>query len=188
MDAPFTVFTLVPRGRSGRLFLLPMLVLLASLLGGPGPAQAATLSGVVQRVVDGDSFYLDRPEQPPLLLRISNIDAPELCQPWGQEARAALQDLVLNQSVTVVTGSRDRQGRTWARVRVGALDVGERLAADGHAWSVRGRNGRGPALKQERVAAALRRGLHADAGALFPADFRERHGLCAPAGAASAPR
>jgi micrococcal nuclease len=152
------------------------------------PVQAATLSGVVQRVIDGDSFYLDRAGQPPLPVRISNIDAPEICQAWGAEAKDALEALVLNQTVTLRTSSRDRQGRTWARVRVGQLDVGERLVSDGHAWSARSRSGRGPALKQERVAASLRRGLHDSTGAVFPADFRERHGPCPQPGGAGEAR
>lgn len=151
-------------------------------------AQAATLSGVVQRVTDGDSFFLDRPGQPPLPVRISNIDAPEICQAWGAEAKAALEALVLNQTVSLRATTRDRYGRMLARVRVGELDVGERLVSDGHAWSARGRSGRGPAVKQERVAASLRRGLHDRTGALFPADFRERHGPCPQPGQDSAPR
>lgn len=163
---------------------LGLVVVAVLLLLSLAPAQAATLTGVVQRVIDGDSFYLDRAGQPPLPLRISNIDAPELCQPWGEEAKAALQALVLNQTVTARTAGRDRQGRTLARVRVGERDVGERLVSDGHAWSARARSGRGPALKQERVAVSLRRGLHDSSGAEFPADFRERHGPCpAPAAA-----
>jgi endonuclease YncB( thermonuclease family) len=152
------------------------------------PAAAAALTGVVQRVVDGDSFFLDRPGQPPLAVRISNIDAPEICQPWGEEAKAALEALVLNQTVTARTASRDRQGRTLARVRVGELDVGQRLVADGHAWSARSRSGRGPALKQERVAASLRRGLHDSTGAVYPADFVEKHGPCPPPGSAAPAR
>jgi endonuclease YncB( thermonuclease family) len=167
------------QGTPGRQLLAALAAWL--LLWANAPAHAATLTGVVQRVIDGDSFFLDRPGQPSLPVRISNIDAPEICQAWGAEAKAALEALVLNQTVTARTGTRDRQGRTWARVRVGQLDVGERLVSDGHAWSARGRNGRGPALKQERVAASLRRGLHDSTGAEFPADFRERHGPCAAA-------
>jgi micrococcal nuclease len=169
--------SLVRRGRQG----LPGLLVALALLGGLS-AQAATLTGVVQQVIDGDSFILARDGQPPLKVRISNIDAPEICQPWGEEAKAALQALVLDLTVSLRPSSRDRQGRTWARVRVGQLDVGERLVSDGHAWSARGRSGRGPALKQERVAASLRRGLHDSTGAEFPADFRERHGPCAGSG------
>ncbi len=175
-------------GLGARGALTAWLVLVVAAALPARPAGATTLTGVVQRVIDGDSFYLDRAGQPPLTVRISNIDAPEICQPWGEEAKAALQALVLNQTVSVRVSSRDRAGRSLARVRVGQLDVGERLVSDGHAWSARGRSGRGPALKQERVAASLRRGLHDGTGAEFPADFRERHGPCPAADAGSSPR
>jgi micrococcal nuclease len=155
-------------------------LVLASVLAAlaAAPLHAATLSGVVKRVTDGDSFSLDQPGQPPLQVRISNIDAPEICQPWGVEAKAGLEALVLNQTVTVKTAARDKFGRTLATVRVGELDVGERLVRDGNAWSTRGRSDRGPLVAQERMAKALRRGFHGLGGAVMPSVFRKTNGVC----------
>lgn len=158
---------------------------LASLLAAlaAAPLHAATLSGVVKRVTDGDSFSLDQPGQPPLQVRISSIDAPEICQPWGAEAKAGLEALVLNQTVTVQATARDKFGRTLAKVRVGELDVGDRLVREGHAWSTRGRSDRGPLVAQERMAKALRRGFHGLGGAVAPWTFRASNGPCAQAAA-----
>jgi Excalibur calcium-binding domain len=60
---------------------------------------------------------------------------------------------------------------------------------DGHAWSVRYKYDRGPYVAEERMAIALKRGVHADGGAVMPRDFRQRNGPCeaakAPAAAAT---
>ena len=50
---------------------------------------------VVERVVDGDTIVLDDKTSVRLLL----IDAPELDQCFGPEAKEALQKLVLGQTV-----------------------------------------------------------------------------------------
>jgi hypothetical protein len=44
---------------------------------------------------------------------------------------------------------------------------------------------RGPYVAEERMAIALKRGLHGEGGAVMPREFRQRHGACAhPGGAA----
>ena len=112
----------------------------------------------------------------PLTVRLRDIDAPEICQAWGVEARQALEELALNKLATLAPRSRDRQGRTVGTLRVAGLDVGRHLVENGHAWSVRTRYDRGPLVKQERMAKALSRGLHGQIGAQPPWEFRRRPG------------
>lgn len=153
-------------------------------------AAAAPLQGTVTRVIDGDSLvFQGAPDSPPLEVRLHGIDAPEGCQDGGPEARAALQAFVEDRSVTLVTKGKDRYGRTLALLKAGDVDVNLRMVAEGQAWSTRIKWNRGPYVSQERMAQALKRGLHAQSGALMPDVFRQRHGPCAgPAGTpASAP-
>ena len=58
------------------------------------------------------------------------------------------------------------------------LNVSRFLVENGHAWSARSRWDQGPLVKQEKMARALGRGLHAALGALQPKEFRRRHGRC----------
>lgn len=157
-----------------------------------GPPRASEFVGSVVRVVDGDSVAV----QPSaggasVEVRLSGIDAPEICQPWGPESRDALRALVDGREVRVAVVGRDDHGRTLARLTVDGVDVGERLVRDGHAWSYRYRDDRGPFVAQERMARALGRGLHTDGQAMPPRDFRRLHGPCrgpvAPAEAAALP-
>jgi endonuclease YncB( thermonuclease family) len=146
----------------------------------PG-AQPAPLAGVVTRIVDGDTLHVTPAVGAPVTVRLRDIDAPEICQPHGPEARAALEQYALGQAVTMRVFGRDTHGRTIARVATTERDLSVRMVEEGHAWSVRTRFDRGPLVREERMAKALGRGLHASAGHVFPWEFRQRHGPCAAA-------
>lgn len=144
------------------------------------PAQPTALTGVVARVIDGDTLWIKTEGQgEPAVIRIEGIDAPESCQPWGGQAKQALTELALGRSVTVKIVARDDHGRVVGKVYDGTKDVGDRLVRDGHAWSSRYKFDRGPYMAEERMAQALKRGLHGAGAAEMPRVFRQRHGPCA---------
>jgi micrococcal nuclease len=138
-------------------------------------------AGVVTRVVDGDTLWVMTadPNAAPLVVRLEGIDAPERCQSGGSEAADAMTKIALGRQVVLKVKARDSHGRLVARVlRDGEFDLGDRMVRDGQAWSARYRYDRGPYVAQERMAEALNRGVHADAAAVLPAEFRRRHGPC----------
>lgn len=150
----------------------------AAAKASPQPVQ---LSGVVSRVVDGDTLWLKTDDQPePAVIRIEGIDAPEICQPWGGEAKQALTEMVLNRQMLVKIVARDEHGRVVGKVYDGDKDVGDRLVRDGHAWSARYKYDRGPYVAEERMAQSLKRGLHGAGTPEMPRTFRQRHGPCQP--------
>ena len=144
------------------------------------PAKPVVLSGTVSRIVDGDTLWLktEGDGEPPVVVRLEGIDAPESCQVGGAEATAALNALALGRSVTVRVATRDEYGRTVGKVFDGEKDIGDRMVRDGMAWSTRFNYDRGPYVAEERMALALKRGLHAPGGAIQPRDFRKQHGPC----------
>jgi endonuclease YncB( thermonuclease family) len=162
------------------LIALAWLGLAASAHAAPKvPAEPTELSGRVARIVDGDTLWLRTAvEGEPTVIRIEGIDAPESCQPGGAEATQALTRLAFDRTVSVRVVARDEHGRTVGKVFDGSKDIGDRMVRDGFAWSARYRYDRGPYVAEERMAQSLKRGLHADAGALMPRDFRQRHGPC----------
>jgi len=156
------------------------------------PPKPVELSGTVSRVVDGDTLWLktEGDGEPPVVVRLEGVDAPESCQVGGAEATAALNALALGRHVTVRIAARDDHGRIVGKVFDGEKDLGDRMVRDGMAWSSRYQFDRGPYVAEERMALALKRGLHAAGGAVQPRDFRKQHGPCEPAakpGAAVAP-
>lgn len=142
-------------------------------------AEPAPLQGRVTQVRDGGTLEITAPGQAPLLVVLRNVEAPPPCQPGGAEARLALADLALNKPALVTPGRADARGRVSAAVRVDEFDLSRRMVEEGFAWSTRSKWDRGPLVKEERMAKTLRRGLHAQAGMLSPAEFRRRHGGCA---------
>lgn len=132
------------------------------------------------RVTDGDSVWW-KPEAggQAVRVRLKGIDAPEICQQHGAESREALQDLVKGRRVRLARLGLDDHGRVLARLSTPEVpDVAARLVEDGQAWSYRFQSDEGPYLAEERRAAAGRKGLHSEAGAQLPRQFRQRHGPC----------
>jgi len=161
----------------------------ASAASPPKPAHkpsAGGISGTVSAVLDGDTLTVT-PDGggKPIELRLAGIDAPEICQDGGAEARAYLAELVLKQPVRVQIGNPhgepapQAQGRVLGTLWKDDIEVNRRMVEEGHAWSVRIKYDRGPFVPQERMARALSRGVFkVGSAALSPKDFRQRHGAC----------
>lgn len=143
------------------------------------PANGEVLLGaVVLRVVDGDSLWVRPPGGAPLRLRVSGVDAPEVCQRHGRESRDALAMRLQGQKVRVTLQHKDTYDRWLARVDGPDGDVGAWLVGQGHAWSMRWHNNPGPYAVQEGAARKARRGLFGESRPELPRDFRRRHGPC----------
>jgi micrococcal nuclease len=152
----------------------------------PAWAQAQKYSktpwlGVVTHVADGDTVWV-RPDTggDAVNVRLDAIDAPEICQAWGPEARAALASRVLNRKVKVSPKRRDGYGRVLAHLADGSTDadLGGWMVASGNAWAHRYKNYKSEYGAQQARAQAARKGLFADARAQNPREFRQRHGPC----------
>jgi micrococcal nuclease len=166
--------------------------LVLSLLGSPDVAAARSLLrlGVVTRVVDGDTVWVSAvtspnraPGRETLKVRILGIDAPEICQPGGPEARAALRGHVLGQTVTLsspLSRSHDDYGRLLATIDKQGEDVGHWMVRRGQAWSYSYRRNPGPYAIEQAQARAEGAGLFANVAAENPRSFRQRHGSCHP--------
>ncbi|MES2415037.1 MAG: thermonuclease family protein [Pseudomonadota bacterium] len=134
-------------------------------------------NGVVTRVVDGDTLWVDVAGTV-LKVRITGMDAPEICQHGGREARDALRSRVLRQGVTLTYQRHDDYGRMLARLQLNGDDLGRWMVAQGHAWSYGYRKYPGPYGSEQQHAQSMRLGLFASSGAENPRDFRKRHGSC----------
>ena len=163
------------------------LVLMTSGLPREATAESLVRSGVVTRVVDGDTLWVRDSSAvsggKTLKVRIADIDAPEVCQAGGPEAREALRRHVLGQPVTLTSPSsrsHDDYGRLLARVDKQGEDVGRWMVRRGHAWSYSYRRNAGPHAAEQARAQAAGAGLFAHAEAENPRSFRQRHGSCYP--------
>lgn len=154
------------------------LLLAAVALAGHAEA-ASRFTASVSHVTDGDTLWvLPDAGGPARKLRIDGIDAPELCQPGGEAARAVLTQRALHQPVRVTVSRLDSYGRGIARIQLAGDDLGALMVRQGHAWSYRWRRSAGPYAAEEAAARQAGRGLFADGQPELPRDFRKRHGPC----------
>ena len=98
------------------------------------PAAGSALLGTVTAVHDGDTLTLSTGNSVEHV-RLQGIDAPELAQDFGEQARQALTERTLQQPVRVVYTQRDRYDRVLGQVfTADCTDVNQRLLELGMAW------------------------------------------------------
>jgi endonuclease YncB( thermonuclease family) len=148
-----------------------LLVLLCFLIPALGFSQS--MQGARVRALDGDSFEILVNGVKQDEIRLKNIDAPELSQDYGQQAKAALASMIESQPIRIVPFGIDQYGRKLADVYVGDRLVNKALVQAGHAWafSAMGQDPSYVALQAQAAASNL--GLWALANPLPPRAFRD---------------
>jgi len=129
----------------------------------------------VEAVNDGDTVTCVDGEGRQVRIRLVRIDAPELDQPMGREARAALAAKLGGGIVRVSGASRDQHGRLLGTLWLGDRDLNRELVAEGAAWVFGGFRPDPDLLDAETAARAARRGLWADPHPQMPSDWRREH-------------
>lgn len=99
----------------------------------PRPGEDGVLYGPLVEVKDGDTLIV-KIQGYAMTLRLAEIDAPEMDQPFGEAARKKLSTLIGRQTCVVVPVDADRYGRTIARLWIGNVYVNKELVRLGMAW------------------------------------------------------
>lgn len=145
----------------------------------PRRLAAGSLTGTVTRVIDGDTVRVkleSRTAKPgeavTRTVRLAEIDAPELKQPFGSDAKAALESMVLGKLVVVEYHKTDRYRRIIGTILLAGESVNHRLVEQGLAWHFR-RYSRSQSLRDaEEQARRAGRGLWRSRSFLAPWEFR----------------
>ena len=179
----YTNLPMIPFLRMPGFWLVVVVTAMTTAAALAAPRPQADWSGVVSYVVDGDSVRVRPPDgAKPVSIRLEGIDAPEICQAGGRQARDALKRQVLGQRVAVYGRVRDDYGRLLARIELRGEDQGRWMVAHGQAWSYRYRNSAGPYAAEQRRAqlagAGIFSALYPSRRPVNPREFRKRHGPC----------
>lgn len=126
----------------------------------------------VLRVKDGDSIVVSSAGRK-VNVRIADMDAPELGQAYGVQARDALVSLVGGREVHLELVGGDVYRRIVANVYVEGRDVAAELVGQGLAWVRRAYAPAARLIRLEDDARAARRGLWADANPIPPWVWRK---------------
>lgn len=134
---------------------------------------AASITGKVVGVSDGDTLTLLTPRKEPVKVRLHGVDAPESKQAFGARAKEELSSLVFGKEVTVEVVEKDRYGRSVGRVAVGGIAVNVELVRRGYGWWYRDYAKKSVELaKAEAEARNEKRGLWVDKAPVPPWEFR----------------
>lgn len=137
-------------------------VLLVTLgLTSASPIWAETITGRVVGIHDGDTVTLLTSAKESVKIRLAQIVAPEVKQPYGQDSKKTLSDAVFDHEVRVEVVSIDKYGRTVGNVFIGSIDANRLMVQPGAAWAYRKYLTDSSLLEAEVEAAEAKRGLWA---------------------------
>ena len=138
----------------------------------PIGSPAGEVSGVVTRVSDGDTIWVQDAKGLRHKIRMLDIDAPESTQAFGGESTARLKSLIGGKQVKVTYSETDKYGRLLGTVWLGGEDVNLKMVAEGMAWCYHySRNERYAAAQD--ASRARRAGLWANPNAQDPWAYRK---------------
>lgn len=141
---------------------------------------AATITGKVVTVADGDTITVMDAGKVQHKIRLSGIDAPEKAQSFGQRSKQNLSDLLFDKGVTVNTLKTDRYGRDIGKVLVDGRDASLEQVRRGLAWHYKAYlldqspDDRLSYAAAEKEAIAARQGLWQDALPIAPWEWRHQ--------------
>ena len=99
------------------------------------PAIALADNCKVTHISDGDTFTCLTGANEQLKVRLAEIDAPELNQPYGNQSKQSLSALIHSEMVKLDVQDIDDYGRTVARtIRMDGVDVNAEQVRSGAAW------------------------------------------------------
>jgi endonuclease YncB( thermonuclease family) len=151
----------------------PFKVLVLALVFLPLPSYAEVIARVVS-VHDGDTLtvLIGRRQ---VKVRLKDIDAPELRQPFGQRSKQSLADLCFGKPAVLDITNQDRYGRAIAHINCAGTDANTEQVRRGYAWTyARYARANSPLFALEAKARAAHRGLWADLAPVPPWNWRRK--------------
>ena len=85
------------------------------------------------RVVDGDTIRAEAKGKE-IKIRLVEIDAPEMNQPFGAQSKNFLNRLLYEKDVTLISQGEDRYGRTLGEIYANGVSANALMIKSGFAW------------------------------------------------------
>lgn len=137
-------------------------LVLAALVAQAGPASAEKFTGVVTRVIDGDTLIVRYLEQH-VSVQLEGVDAPERGEPYARRSAASLARLCSHRPARVESERSDPFGRVLGEVMCNGVNVNEEQLRQGMGRLDASSESRADWRKLQREARSARRGIWSDA-------------------------
>ncbi|OCG22909.1 MULTISPECIES: thermonuclease family protein [unclassified Gilliamella] len=151
-----------------RLFICIVLFCLSNALA------YADFNGKVVKVIDGDTVDILTIKKRKIRVRLSDIDAPEKKQAYGNVSRKYLASLIAGKNVFVKENKKDIYKRTLGTIFLNKVNINAKMVESGYAWAYRykGVANNKIMVKLEARAKQNKKGLWKDKHPIAPWDFR----------------
>lgn len=149
-----------------------MLLLICLLVVVPAVPVSTVLTGVVVRIIDGDTLDLLTPSNNAIRVRLYGIDCPERTQDHYQQARQALSELVYKKRVTIQPRGYDRNRRLIGSVFRNKRHINLVMIQRGFAWHFKKYSSETDFAEAEKAARIARLGLWSNKNPVASWDFR----------------
>ncbi|MPB07946.1 thermonuclease family protein, partial [Campylobacter upsaliensis] len=109
-----------------------------------------------------------------LKIRLYGIDAPELKQAYGKEAKEFLSALVLKQEVSLIIENKDKYDRFVGTLFLKGQDINKEMVKNGYAHAYESFTKK--YLAEQADAKMFKLGLWQDERVMSPSEFRRKNG------------
>ena len=136
-------------------------LVLAVLVAQAGPASAEKFTGMVTRVIDGDTLIVRYLEQH-VSVQLEGVDAPERGEPYARRSAASLARLCSQRPARVESERSDPFGRVLGEVMCNGVNVNEEQLRLGMGRLDAPSESRADWRKLQREARSAKRGIWSD--------------------------
>lgn len=131
-----------------------------------------TLQGKAVRILDGDTFELLINQNAIVKVRLSDIDAPEKKQDFGQVSKQTLASMIFGKNVKVTYEKLDRNKRILGNVFIDNVNVNLKMVEKGMAWHFKKYSSDQKFANAEIIARKKRIGLWSMSNPIAPWEYR----------------
>jgi len=158
--------------------MMRYLIILSLVLLFPHYVLSEEYEAVVLKVIDGDTIYI-KSDNGRKKVRLRHIDAPEIRQSYGKEAKIFLDKQIDGKKIIVNSDYKDRYGRDIGDIFVynndEAIYINAKLIKSGHAWVYKSYRKNTYLMNLENFARENMLGLWKDKSAIEPWEFRSKN-------------
>jgi len=123
-------------------------------------------------VMDGDTVKVLSSDYRQIKCRLAAVDAPEKSQPYGQQSKQSLSDMIFNKTVDITITDHDQYGRSVCRISLSGIDINKMQIVRGFAWHYRAYSSDASYSQAESAARQQRLGLWAEVNPTPPWAYR----------------
>ncbi|MGZ8539905.1 MAG: thermonuclease family protein [Chitinophagaceae bacterium] len=131
-------------------------------------------TGIVIKIIDGDTFDLLTKSKHTMRVRMNGIDCPERRQDFYKVSKDALAEYIYKKEVRVVTTGHDRNKRTIALVYCNEENINLAMIQNGYAWHYKKYSVDSVFAKAESQARMAKKGLWKINQPVPPWEFRKK--------------